>query len=222
MNKKFKENFKIAYKDLYDLHPGVLEESFNLRYLRTDWFFPHHLHNVLNQVKKISNLYFKDVELEVCFFAGLFHDAGLVYKREKTSPIDHEKRSVEYAENVLSAMGYNQEFIDKVSECIKATESDYVTSLPEALVVRNSDAYAHIISMHFFAKANFSNNMSSFVLWFEKKIHSTYKKITIPELQSETKVLVVFYEKMIENYTSNKKDIGCFLDSVLDFENSRT
>ena len=94
----FVKNFKIAYNELYNLHPKATEEDFRFRYLKVDWFFPNHLHNVLIQIQEMSKKYFDDIDIQTCLYAGLFHDAGLVYKRESANPTGHENRSVEYAE----------------------------------------------------------------------------------------------------------------------------
>ena len=215
-NPTFTENFTNAYTALYNLHPKIENESFNLGYLRVDWFFPQHIHNVLLQILEVNKLYFDDkANLEICLFAGLFHDAGLVYKRESASPKGHENRSVEYAELELSRLGYASDFIEKVSECIKSTEPDYISESPEALVVRNADAYAHIISMHFFAKSNFSNDIKSFVKWFNDKLDITARKITIKELQQNIVVLVESYKKMIENYYARDADKVDFINTLV-------
>jgi HD superfamily phosphodiesterase len=209
----FSKNFKVAYTNLHNLHPKVTEEDFRFRYLKVDWFFPNHLHNVLLQIKNIGNKYFKNTDLHVCFYAGLFHDAGLVYKRESADAVGHENRSVEYAQEELRKLGYGADFIEKVSECVRSTEAAHLPSMPEALIVRNADAYAHIVSMHFFAKANFAKDIHSFIDWFEKKIVSTYAKISIPELQEEIRPLLNFYQKMIKNYRENKID-GDLLNKI--------
>lgn len=212
----FTENFKNAYTTIFNLHPQVENGIFNLRYLRVDWFFPQHIHNVLEQILEVNKLYFDNTaNLEVCLFAGLFHDAGLVYKRESASPKGHENRSVEYAELELARLGYDADFIKKVSECIKSTEPDYISDLPEALVVRNADAYAHIISMHFFAKSNFSNDIQSFVKWFNDKLDITARKITVKELQQHISPLLESYKKMIENYYTRDTDKIDFMDTLI-------
>ncbi len=210
----FVKNFKIAYNELYNLHPKATEEDFRFRYLKVDWFFPNHLHNVLIQIQEMSKKYFDDIDIQTCLYAGLFHDAGLVYKRESANPTGHENRSVEYAEIELKKLGYDDNFISKVSESIKSTEPDYDSPLPEAVLVRNADAYAHIVSMHFFAKSNFNKDIYSFIDWFDKKIKSTYSKISIPELQEEIKPLFSCYIKMIKNYRDNKDDRN-FIDKLL-------
>ena len=214
----FTENFTNAYTTLFNLHPQTGNESFNLRYLRVDWFFPQHIHNVLEQIVEVNKTYFDNkANLEICLFAGLFHDAGLVYKRESASPKGHENRSVEYAELELVRLGYDHNFIEKVSECIKSTELDYISELPEALVVRNADAYAHIISMHFFAKSNFSNDIKSFVKWFNDKLDITARKITIKELEQSILALMDSYKKMIVNYHTHDTDKVTFIDKLLNY-----
>ncbi len=207
---KFMENFIKAYSDLYSLHPNIDEEDFRYRYLKVDWFFPNHINNVLLQIKEIGEVFFKDSDIKICLYAGLFHDAGLVYKREFSDATGHENRSVEYAKTELEKMGYEINFIEKVMECIKATEPDYHSDLPEAQLVRNADAYAHLISMHFFAKANFSKDIHSFIVWFENKLGTTYLKITIPELKNKIEPLIKSYKEMIKNYYDNKNDDAFF------------
>ena len=206
----FTNNFKKAYINLFNLHPRVSEEDFCYRYLKVDWFFPNHINNVLLQIKEIGEIFFKDSNMEICLYAGLFHDAGLVYKRESSDAIGHENRSVEYAKAELEKMGYNINYIEKVMECIKATEPDYHSNLSEAQLVRNADAYAHLISMHFFAKANFSKDIHLFIAWFEDKLNITYFKITIPKLKNKIEPLIKNYQEMIKNYHKNKDDTNFF------------
>ncbi len=213
MNQEFQNNFMKSYHNLYNLHPQMNEDDFKFRYLKVDWFFPNHLHNVLIQIKRLQGLYFKNSVLEISLYGGLFHDAGLVYKRETPDALGHENRSVGYAENELLKLGYNNDYIEKVLECIKATEPSHNSNLREALLVRNADAYAHIVSMHFFAKANFSRNIPSFVNWFEDKLRLTYSKITIDDLKNEVEPLISYYEKMISNYRTRTSEDN-FLDSL--------
>lgn len=203
----FPEKFTVAYTNLYNLHPSVDNTEFKLRYLNVSWFFPNHLHNVLYNIKSLAPKFFgPEVNVEAALYGGLMHDAGLVYKRESADPKGHENRSVEYATAQLQVLGYDEAFIHIVSECIKATEPDYESDLPEAVLVKNADAYAHLISMHFFAKANFANDIHQYVDWFAKKIETSFAKLTIPELKQEIEPLMVSYRKMVENYRHNKED----------------
>lgn len=203
-NKNFLTNFKKAYADLYNLHPQADNEEFKLRYLKVDWFFPNHLNNVLDNVKDFAHKYFSGAEVEVAMFGALFHDAGLVYKRENSDPKGHEERSIEYAAKELTSLGYEPDFIEKVSECIKATEPNYKTTTSEALLVRNADAYAHLMSMHFFAKANFANDIHEYINWFDKKANSTFSKLTVNELIESSEPLINSYRDMISNYKKNQ------------------
>jgi hypothetical protein len=207
MQNNFPENFREAYRNLYALHPPASNTEFKFRYLNVSWFFPNHLHNVLYNVKKLAPQYFDEsIDVGAALYGALMHDAGLVYKRESSDPKGHENRSVEYAEEQLRKLGYDNVFINKVAECIKATEPDYDSDLPEAVLVKNADAYAHLISMHFFAKANFANDIHEYVNWFAKKVETSFAKLTMPELQKELEPLVFSYRKMVENYRANKED----------------
>jgi len=109
----------------------------------------------------------------------------LVYKRDTPNPIGHENRSVEFASITLKELGYDGIFINLVSECIKATEPEYDSLVPEAILVKNADAYSHLTSMHFFAKANFAKDIYSYIPWFEKKVETSFHKLTIPDLITE-------------------------------------
>lgn len=208
MNNNFKENFSIVYNNLYKLHPQKDNKEFKFRYLKVDWFFPNHIHNVLINIKKIGDGFFENIDIEAALYGGLMHDAGLVYERNSSDPKGHENRSVEYARKELEKIGYDYFFIEKVCECIKATEPDYNSDLPEAILVRNADAYSHIMSMHFFAKANFSNDIHEYVEWFDKKINSSFEKLTIKELIDEVSFLVNLYNIIIKNYYTNKGSEG--------------
>lgn len=199
----FINQFSIAYKELYSLHPQQKEDIFHLRYLHTSWFFSNHLNNVLTEIIKLYKKYFPKANIEAALYGGLFHDAGLVYKRNNPSPDDHETRSVEYATMILEKLDYQKDFIDLVCECIKATEIEHNSSIPEAILVRNADAYSHLTSIHFFAKANFSEDIHSFIPWFEKKIESSFRKLTIPDLKTEVQSIYNTYKKMIDKYKNS-------------------
>lgn len=201
----FKDNFTKAYTDLYNLHPND-PDAFNLRYVNRDWFFKNHLNIVLKNIKGFHKKYYPDSNLEASLYGGLFHDAGLVYERESASPTGHESRSVVYASNKLKELGYDESFITTVAECIAATESDHETELPEAVLVRNADAYSHFTSIHFFAKSNFSKTIVDFINWFSKKMDNTYKKLSIEEVRDEIKPLYDKYKGMIEIYNTNQNE----------------
>jgi len=207
-NQEFSDKFKVAYGNLYKLHPSADNDEFRFRYLKVDWFFPNHLHNVLKNIQIFADKYFKDINVEIALYGGLFHDAGLVFERDSPDPKGHESRSTVYAEKELKNLGYDDNFIEKVKECIRATEPKYKTELQEALLVRNADSYAHVISMHFFAKSNFASDIHQYVDWFDRKVNSTFTKLTIPELIEEVSVLLGFYNRMIDNYKENKGKEG--------------
>lgn len=203
----FNEKFISAYEELYNLHPDNKEEQKYL-YLNRQWFFNNHINIVLQNIIRFSKKYYPSSLLSVSLYGGLFHDAGLVYKREQSSPAGHENRSVEYAEQILKKLGYDTKFIDQVSECILATEIDYIPKNNEAFIVRNADAYSHMISLHFFAKANFTTHIADFIDWFEKKISITYKKLSIVELKNELLPTYLLYENAIKVYRNNNSDTG--------------
>jgi hypothetical protein len=211
----FEGKFSEAYQKLFALHPQQDEDVFALRYLHVKWFFPNHLHNVLKNIVALRKRFYPKADVSVALYGGLFHDAGLVYKRESASPSGHENRSVEFAAITLKELGYDDTFIGLVSECIKATEPEYDSPIPEAVLVKNADAYSHLISMHFFAKANFAKDIYSYIPWFAKKIETSYKKLTILELKEEIAPLYGVYRNMVQNYAINESEKGDIIKIII-------
>jgi len=213
MDTNNKTVFKKVYEIYYNLHPSAesLPKS-KLYYLHRQWFFPNHIDLVLENIQKFQAKYYPYADLKIALFAGLLHDAGLVYKRTETNPDGHENRSCEYAKMLLTQFGCTAEFIASVCEAIEATDSRTPPTTDEALLVRNADAYSHLTSIHFFAKAYFAEDVEMFIEWFTKKIEGTISKITIQDLIDETLPIVASYRKMLTTYNSNKSIR--FIDSI--------
>lgn len=212
VSQKFIKDFKLSYQELYKLHPNQ-SDNLRLRYLNQNWFFPHHLNCVLWNVISFQDRYFPTARLDISLFGALFHDAGLVFERKSADPRDHESRSVKYTSFVLTRLGYSQFFIRKVNECIEATEFSCRPKSKEAFLVRNADGYAHFATIHFFAKANFAENMDKFVTWFSEKVSNNWQKLTIKELQKDVRPLYDHYLRMIEEY-QRCKDEKNFLNEL--------
>lgn len=213
MEDKFVKIFKKVYSDYYMMHSdaSTLPKE-NLYYLHRQWFFPNHIDIVLEKIVSFQKKYYPNSNLAVCLFAGLLHDVGLIYKRGSKDPIGHENRSVEFTKMKLVEEGLDQDFVDKVCICIEATDADSAPESEEAIIVRNADAYSHLTSIHFIAKAYFTQELESYIQWFAKKIESTFKKLTIEELMSEVRPMAEKYKAMIDLYTANKNK--SFVDNL--------
>lgn len=212
MNTNEKKKFSEIYNEYYLLHPdGESVPKTKFYYLHRQWFFPGHIDLVLENIVSFHKKYYPKSNLAVALFAGLMHDAGLVYQRTEASAEGHENRSSVYAQEKLQKAGFDKDFINKVIEAIEATDSKVAPTSEESLLVRNADAYSHITSLHFFAKAYFSDELDYFIDWFSKKIDSTFNKLTIPHLIEEVRPLIERYKKMLEiyeKYKDKKFDIG--------------
>ncbi len=205
MDTQDKELFKKVYEVYYNLHPSAESlPKFKFYYLHRQWFFPNHIDLVLENIQKFQSKYYPNAELKVALFAGLLHDAGLVYERTEANPDGHENRSCEYVKMLLPQFGCTSEFVASVCEAIEATDSKTPPTTDESLLVRNADAYSHLTSIHFFAKAYFAEDVETYIEWFTKKIEGTLNKLTIQELIDETTPMVVSYRKMIESYNTHK------------------
>lgn len=197
--------FKEVYEEYYQLHPNAASfPPTKFYYLHRQWFFPNHIDTMLELVDTLRESFYPSANREVCLFAALLHDAGLVYERTDRSPVGHENRSIEYATLTLRKFGFDDTFIEKVRTAIAATEPDITPENEEAIIVRNADAYSHLSSMHFFAKAHFADDLVWYIDWFDKKMHGSLKKLTIPQLIDEKKPLIAEYDKLLQLYRSHK------------------
>jgi len=160
---------------------------------------------VLSNILKFQKTYLPEANLTIALYAGLLHDAGLVYERETADPDGHENRSIVYAQKVLSLENYNVDFISQVCKAIGATDSNERPETVEGELVRNADAYSHLSSIHFIAKAYFSQELDEYLEWFEKKVNSTFNKLTIKELQDKVEPTVNIYHTMLQQYKSSKE-----------------
>ena len=197
--------FREVYEEYYLLHPdAAVLPATKFYYLHRQWIFPNHIDIMLELAHEFRDRFYPNADLDVVLFAALLHDAGLVYERTNRSPVGHENRSVEYATNILKKHGFKVSFIQKVCTAIEATEPEVTPQSDEAIVVRNADAYSHMSSMHFFAKAYFADDLLWFIDWFDKKVHGSLKKLSIPELIEEKRPLVIEYKKLLSLYTRHK------------------
>jgi HD superfamily phosphodiesterase len=197
--------FKEVYEECYQLYPDAASSTqAKLRYLHRQWIFANHIDVVLELVSEFREHFYPEANTDICLFAALLHDTGLVYKRFSALPEGHENRSREYAEIVLQKHGFNEDFIQKVCTAIAATETVIQPATDEAIIVRNADAYSHLSTVHFLAKAYFADELPWYVDWFDKKAHGCIAKLTIPELIEEKQPLIIEYEKLLATYRKHK------------------
>lgn len=197
------DKFDVVYREYWQLHPDT-QDSSELAYLSRQWFFPNHIDVMLSLVQEFHGRYFPSADIAVALFAALLHDAGLVYNRVDKSSVGHENRSCEYATLILQKHGFEEGFITAVCDAIAATEPEIEPMSDEATIVRNADAYSHLSTMHFIAKAYFAHDLLWYFNWFQKKIHTSLEKLTILELIEEKRPVVENYEKMLAMYEQYK------------------
>lgn len=198
-------NFKEVYEECYQLFPDAdASPDAKLRYLHRQWIFANHIDVMLNLVGDFRERFYPDADVEICLFAALLHDTGLVYGRSEAAPTDHESRSCEYAKLTLQKHGLSDSFIQKVCAAIAATDPESSPTTDEAIIVRNADAYSHLSTVHFMAKAYFADDLQWYLEWFDKKAHGCITKLTIPELIEEKQPLITEYEKLLATYRQYK------------------
>lgn len=215
MNKKELDIFQKVYETYYNLHPSYMGlPKFKYYYLHREWFFPNHIDIALDNIKDFHKRFYPKSDLSVSLYAGLLHDAGLVYKRIESDSTGHENRSSEYVRYLLPKFGLSINFINSVCIAIESTDSNSMPTNEESFLVRNADAYSHLISIHFFAKSYFAEDIETFIDWFTKKIESTFNKLTIPDLITEVTPMIESYRRMINLYNKNKSRSSVFNNSL--------
>ncbi len=86
----------------------------------------------VTDIAKKSNIDGND--LLILQVAALFHDSGFIYGAK-----DHEKNSINLTKSYLTRAGYEPQFIDKVCECIAATQIGANTTDTLALILQDAD-----------------------------------------------------------------------------------
>lgn len=199
---QYKDNIKNVRKEIYLL----FKENAKNDYQKADWIFPNHFDIMDDLIRNMCIKYNGD--LVVCQLAVLLHDVGLVYKRESNSPEGHEKRSIEYAREVLNRNDFPQEIIDEVVECIVSTNKDE-KSKPKSVnaqILRTADILSQFISIHYFAKASFFNNWEFFLKWLDNRIESCYSKLCFEDERKMAEPIRNYIKNAMELYDKNKKN----------------
>ncbi len=195
--------FKEIYNEVYEMWEIENQDPEN-PYRKRTWIFPNHIDLVIDWTKKLSAKY--NANEEICAYAALFHDIGLVYKRAKnTSPEGHEERSLEYTKDLLVKHNFQEYKINKILDCIKATEPGHEPQTVEEKIVSTSDFVSQFKSIHYFAKAVFADDINYFVKWFKKRIEVSFdKKIYFEDLREELLPIKKHYAEIIRLYEENK------------------
>jgi len=111
----YSDKFKKVYKEYYLLHPdGDSLPKSKFYYLHRQWFFPNHIDLVLENIEKFHSRFYPKANKTIALFAGLLHDAGLVYERIEISTEGHENRSCEYAKLILTKYDIDSNLIEKI------------------------------------------------------------------------------------------------------------
>lgn len=197
-----KDKIQEIKKEIYLL----FKENTKNEYTNPDWIFPNHLDIMSDLVKEMCEKYGGNIL--VCELAVLLHDVGLVYKRETQSSEGHEKRSIEYAREILKKYEIPDNISKEVIECIVSTEKDEKGE-PKSInarILRTADILSQFISVHYFAKASFFNNWEFFIEWMNDRVESCYSKISFEDERKIAKPIRDYMLNAIALYEKYKKD----------------
>lgn len=192
-----KTKFRKIYNDLINIFPPETDDS-RFRYLKRTWIFPNHIDIGIRFAQELAEKYHANIE--ICVLGSLLHDAGLAYKRKRSDSMGHEKRSVEYANKILSKYGYSQDTIVSILGCIRVTEKKAKPKTIEEKVVRTADALAHILSIHYFVKVSFSPDWESGVRFLEKKVEQDWQKICLNDERERVRSVYEYLKQIVKQY----------------------
>ncbi len=123
---------KLAEKHIHNLYASE-NSSGNLLY-----HSEAHAREVVDKINEIAKQYdLSDQQLTALNLAGWFHDAGHLY----TTPTDHEKKSVELAEQWMKENGVEQDIRDMVKELILATKLETPPKNIVEQIIKDADTY---------------------------------------------------------------------------------
>jgi HD superfamily phosphodiesterase len=196
------EKFDQLYKEVRSLFPLDTDDP-RFQYVRAGWIFPNHLDLVIDFARQLAKKY--EASEEVAALGALLHDVGLVYKRESADSAGHEDRSIEYAMDILQKHGYSQDIIDAVRLCILATEPATINTTLEQDIVRTADGLAHILSVHYYAKANFSPDWESAFKFISNKIEKDWNKIVFEDEKTLIRPVYEYIKMVASQHASGGK-----------------
>lgn len=196
------------YNEVFSIYPND-KDNVKLKYVNRYWIFPNHIDIVIDSSMRFIERYYPQANKEIVFLASLLHDTGLVYNRTKDDAYGHEERSIEYSKKILKKYKYKDQIIQQVIQAISATEPQNKTETIESKIVRTADAYSHFVSIHFFAKSNFTENWEQFIKWFSKKIDDTYIKLEIAEVKEEIRPIYNHYKTAVNIYITRNNKVQC-------------
>ena len=191
------DKFKKVYARVRDIfRPDTDDPRF--QYVRANWIFPNHIDLVIEFGRQLANKY--SANEEVVVLGALLHDVGLVYKRESADTVGHEDRSAEYTEMILSEYGYPTDVIEGVKLCIYATEPSTQLTTLEQKVLRTADGLAHILSVHYYAKAKFSPDWDSALKFITSKIEKDWGKLSFEDERNKVEPIYLYIKMVIEQH----------------------
>mgnify|MGYP001577698988 FL=1 len=193
---------KSVYDSVVELFPEDSGKR-ELLYVRRNWIFPNHIDIMLDLINDMCSRYGGDIV--VCPLAAILHDTGLVYKRTSASSENHEKRSLEYAEQILKKHNIDANIIKSVLACISATEPKNEPKNVNEKIVRTADALSQFISVHFIAKAAFSESIEEYFLWLSKKLDTNFNKICFEQEQKKASPILEYYKEALKRYYAKRK-----------------
>lgn len=199
MDQKMKKIFSEVY--------SLFKEDNNkkqFQYVRKNWIFPNHINIMIEIIKKLNSKY--KGNLEICVLAAILHDTGLVYKRNSSSTAGHEERSIKYAKKILKKYEYPENKIIKIINCIRSTRFENKPTNINEKIVRTADSLSQFISIHFFAKAAFSQDINTYINWLKNKVEKNYQKICFKDEIEQAKPIRNYILRAIKMYYKcNKK-----------------
>jgi putative nucleotidyltransferase with HDIG domain len=147
-----------------------------------------HVLPVVNYAIKLSDIC--NADRNICEVAALLHDIGRIRYGSK----DHNITGARDSEKILSHMGFEKEFVEKVKHCIishRCNDGDEKPKTLEAKIISSADAMAQYDNMPLFfyipIKIRNENLIDAYNWVYEKVIRGWEKKMLIPQAKEMMK-----------------------------------
>ncbi len=151
----------------------------------------NHVHDVLSASEKLLEKCQQEqiaVDMDVVFYAILFHDAGYQEDNKSKGFLTKESYSAYLAEEVLRQHDFSEAFIEQVKQAINSTHQDAACVSNEDKLVKNSDLFG-LASDYSEFKQTSVRLLEEYNLLYNKNV----------EWKEWTKMAAVRLEKYLDN-----------------------
>jgi len=170
-------------------------------------FFKYHIKLVVKYALKLAKI--KKADAEIVEIAAWLHDIGWTEKSRVRN--QHHITSAKIAKKFLRKLGYPEDKIKKVTECIlshRGSIKEFKPKSLEAKILRNASAMAHFETfLDLFAWHSKKRGLEGAIDYLVKKVKRDWKiKITMPEAKEMVRKYYNAAKLLINSMNKNRQE----------------